>query len=206
PGVAVKVAADGEILVKGPNVMLGYYRDRKLTRESIRRGWFHTGDFGALRGYGLVLECRKDGMFKLTNGERVVSQVVENALAASPLIQYAVAVGSGKDFVAALIFPNLRALGKAARRRGYRTNGGNLLGDGRIRSIISAEVAKFSQCIGEKYARPKALILSSREPSLANGELTPTMKVVRSKVAEDYARDIEAVFCPDKFARAVIRL
>ncbi len=196
PGVSVKIADDGEILVKGPNVMIGYYRDKVRTARAFTRdGWFRTGDFGEIRSFGLVLKCRKDGMFKLSNGEMVISQVVENALAADPLIQHAVAVGGGRDYVGVLVFPNHRALGQAARRRGIRAGGAaRLVKNAKIRRLMGEAVAKASLSVGEKYARPKAVVLVAEEPSLANGELTPTMKVVKSKILEDYARDIEAIF------------
>ncbi len=211
PGVAVRIAGDGEILVKGPNVMLRYHNDPKRSANVLCGGWFHTGDYGEIRNGGLVLKCRIDGMFKLTNGEMVISQNIENTLVACPLIQYAVVVGSGRDFVGALIFPNLRALAAAARRRGIRVSGnGGLLKNARIVSLLTDEVRKASLTVGEKYARPKAFVLVSEEPSLANGELTPTMKVVKSKVLENYAGDIEAIFRTSsgdrKQKRPVVRL
>ena len=196
PGVSVKIAGDGEILVKGPNVMLGYYRDKKRTARAFTRdGWLRTGDFGEIRDWGLVLKHRKDGMFKLNNGEMVISQIVENALIADPLIQHAVAVGGGWDYVGVLVFPNHRVLAEAARRRGVPVGGvARLLKNAKGRRLMGQAVAKASLSVGEKYARPKAVVLLPEEPSLANGELTPTMKVVRSKVLADYARDIEAIF------------
>ena len=197
PGVAVRIASDGEILVKGPNVMLGYYKDPERTaRVFTPDGWLRTGDYGEIRDRGLVIKCRVDGMFKLSNGEMVISQNVENALAESPLVQYAIVVGGGHDYVGALVFPNPAAVAEAARSRGMPA-----------RELLQEELAKASRAIVEKYARPKAAVLIHGVPSLANGQLTPTMKLVRSKILADYAREIEAMFASGDNGRGeVMRL
>lgn len=183
PGVSVRVADDGEIQVKGPNVMLGYYQAPALTAEAFTSdGWFRTGDYGELAEDGLVLKCRVDGMFKLSNGEIVISQAVENALAASPLVQFAIVVGSGRDYVGALVFPNRAALAEAGASREAALG------------ALKEELAKASSAIPEKYARPKAAIIASGEPGLENGQLTPTLKLVRSKILKDYAGEIEALY------------
>ncbi|HAZ09356.1 MAG TPA: hypothetical protein DCZ01_12750 [Elusimicrobia bacterium] len=202
PGVTVRVAKDGEILVKGPNVMLGYYRDpERNARAFTRDGWLRTGDYGEIRGHGLVLKCRVDGMFKLTNGEMVIAQNVESALAESPLVQYAIVVGGGRDYVGALVFPNPEAVAEAARRRGLSVSAGSLLADERVRELIKAELVDASRAIVEKYARPKAAVLVGGVPCLANGQLTPTMKLVRSRILADYAPEIEAMFAPSDNGR-----
>lgn len=198
PGVAVRIAEDGEILVKGPNVMLGYYKDPERTAESFTPdGWLRTGDYGELGEKGLVLKCRLDGKFKLSNGEMVISQAVENALAASPLVQFAVVVGSGRDYVGALVFANRPALAEASRRRGLDPD-----------ALLNEELRSASQAIEEPYARPKAAIVANGEPGLENGQLTPSMKLVRSKILKDYAAEIEALYAPDGngAGRKVLRL
>lgn len=209
PGVSVKLASDGEILVRGPNVMLGYHKDPKRNALVIdKSGWFHTGDFGAISAHGLTLTCRKDGMFKLTTGQMVITEIVENALAASPLVQHSVAVGGGKDFVAAIVFPNIPALKSLGERLGIAKSE-NLLEDPVIHKHLREEIAKASLAVPEKYARPKAIALVGEMPSLANGELTPTMKLVKPKVFENHAATIAAIFRPDvasAAAKAVIRI
>lgn len=197
PGAAVRIAEDGEILVKGPNVMLGYFKDPERTARALTRDrWLRTGDYGEIRDHGLVLKCRVDGMFKLSNGEMVIAQNVESALAESPLVQYAIVVGGGRDYVGALVFPNPQAVAEAARRRGLSVDARSLFDDERVRGLLKEELVEASRAIVEKYARPKAAVLALGAPSLANGQLTPTMKIVRSKVLADYAGEIEAMFAP----------
>ena len=211
PGVAIRIAKDGEILVSGPNVMLGYYKDPERTARTFTEdGWLRTGDYGDIRGRDLVLKCRMDGMFKLSNGEMVIAQNVENALVESPLVQYAVAVGSGRDYVGVLVFPNPEAVAAAARKRGLRVSAGLFAQAERVRELIKEELEKASRKIAEKYARPKAAILVGGAPDLANGQLTPTMKLVRSKILEDYSLEVDAMFASrgngQDVARKVIRL
>lgn len=195
PGVSVRIAEDGEILAKGPNVMLRYYKAPELTAQAFTPdGWFRTGDYGELAEDGLVLKCRVDGMFKLTNGEIVIAQAVESALSSSPLVQFAIAVGSGRDYVAVLVFPNCGAFAEAARRRGLRPPAAAPWQDETLRGLLKEELAKAALAIPEKYARPKAAIVAGGEPGLENGQLTPTLKLVRSKILKDYAAEIEALY------------
>ncbi|MBI4063233.1 MAG: AMP-binding protein [Elusimicrobia bacterium] len=198
PGVEVKLACNGEILVRGPNVMLGYHKDPALNSKVLEPdGWFHTGDFGEISEDGLVLKCRLDGMFKLTTGQMVISQAVENALIANPLIKYAVVFGSGESFVGAVVFPDKNALSvKETARKDIPALEDDGLDDGKIKKILKLEVEKACAVVPEKYARPQAFIVAKEEPSLANGQLTPTMKIVRSKVMENYAPYIKAIFNP----------
>ena len=210
PGTEVKLASNGEILVRGPNVMLGYHKDPKRTSAVLDpAGWFHTGDFGAIVRGGLMLQGRIDGMFKLTTGQMVLSQNVENALCSSPLIQYAVALGNGKDYVGVVVYPNFRALSEFAREQGLRVADGSLLRHPAVRRRIEEEVRRASTAIPEKYARPKAFVVAHEEPNFSNGEITPTLKVVKSKVIENYAPMVRAIFKPGAQSRAtreVIRL
>ncbi|MBI4387270.1 MAG: AMP-binding protein [Elusimicrobia bacterium] len=210
PGVEIKLASNGEILVRGPNVMLGYHKDPKRTSAVLDpAGWFHTGDFGTITRRGLMLKGRIDGMFKLTTGQMVISQNVESALCSSPLIEYAVALGNGKDYVGAVVYPNFHNLEHFASERGLRVSGGHLLSHPAIRRRLQDEVRRAASAIPEKYARPKAFVVAREEPNFRNGEITPTLKVVRSKVVENYAPMVRAIFKPGVQSRAtreVIRL
>ncbi|MBI4055393.1 MAG: long-chain fatty acid--CoA ligase [Elusimicrobia bacterium] len=198
PGDEVKLTPLGEILVRGPNVMLGYHKDPDLTSRVLEPdGWFHTGDFGEISPDGLVLKCRMDGMFKLTTGQMVISQDVENALIASPLVKHAIVFGSGESFVGAVLFPAFPVLRQAARDLGIAPSTDSLLlKQPRIRQMLRSQVQKAAQSVPEKYARPKAFILAEEEPSLKNGELTPTLKVVKPRVLKNYAPLIRAIFDP----------
>ncbi len=182
PGVRVRVAADGEILVKGPNVMKGYFREPALTRAAFdRRGWFRTGDLGAVMPEGLRIICRRDGVFKLLNGEKVASMPVEEALTlGSGRIQHAVAVGEGRDFTALLLFP---ASGDIPPED--------------LRTEVEAAVRPWAST----YAEVKAAAVVPRELSLAEGELTPTLKVVRRRVIQRCAEWLEAIYRPRRHPR-----
>ncbi|MBI4346282.1 MAG: AMP-binding protein [Elusimicrobia bacterium] len=202
PGTAVRVADDGEIQVKGPNVMLGYYKEAERTRRAFTEDrWLKTGDYGELSEKGLVLKCRHDGMFKLSNGEMVISQTVELALASSPLVQYALVVGSGRDHVGALVFPNVRELFKEMARRGLRPGPCAPWGGEGVSELIAAELDRVLLDVPEKYARPTKVVLVCGEPSLDNRQLTPTMKLVRSKLLEDYAPEAAGLFAAGEFGR-----
>lgn len=210
PGTEVKIAANGEILVRGPNVMLGYHKDPKRTSAVLDpAGWFHTGDFGTITRGGLMLQGRIDGMFKLTTGQMVLSQNVESALCSSPFIQYAVALGSGMDYVGAVVYPNFRILERFASERRLRVPHGRLGHHPAVRRRLEDEVRRAAAAIPEKYARPRAFVVAHEEPTFRNGEITPTLKVVRSKVVERYAPMVRAIFKPGSRSRAtreVIRL
>jgi long-subunit acyl-CoA synthetase (AMP-forming) len=184
PGVRVRVAPDGEILVKGPNVMKGYYRERALTRAAFdSRGWFRTGDLGAVMPEGLRILCRRDGVLKLLNGEKVASMPIEEALALSSLrIQHAVAVGHGRGFVAVLLFPDPELL-PALRQGGVKAFAG-------LERGLLAALAPFRNTYGE--VRAAAVI--PRELSVSDGELTPTLKVVRNAVIERCGEWLEAIY------------
>ncbi|MBI4425578.1 MAG: AMP-binding protein [Elusimicrobia bacterium] len=201
PGVRVKLAEDGEILVQGPNVMLGYFRDAKRTSRAVDpMGWFHTGDFGELGEGGLVLKGRMDGLFKLISGQMVVSQEVESALVSSPLISFAAVYGSGEDFVGAVIFPSVKEVSRAARARGIEApaQAPELLRHPRVRELLKHEIKRACSSIGAKYQRPKAFVVAREEPSLRNGEITPTLKIVKPKVAQDYEAQFRAMFKPEE--------
>jgi long-chain acyl-CoA synthetase len=183
PGVRIRVASDGEILVKGPNVMRRYFREPALTRAAFdARGWFRTGDLGAVMPEGLRIICRRDGVLKLLNGEKVASMPIEEALALSSLrVQHAVAVGHGRGFVAVLLFPDPELL-PALRKGGAGAFPG--LGRG-----LPAALAPFRSTYGEV----RAAAVVPRELSVSEGELTPTLKVVRSAVIERCGEWLEAI-------------
>jgi long-subunit acyl-CoA synthetase (AMP-forming) len=197
PGVEVLVTEDREILVRGPNVMAGYYKDDERTNHAIDEyGWFHTGDLGEITPMGLKIICRLDGLFKLSNGEKVSSMLVENTLTAtSRFIEQAVAVGMGKEFIGALIFPNIRNLESWAKENGKATPlDGGFFKSAEVRSLFREEVAAQNEKLGANYLKVKAFAVLPRELTLERGELTPSMKVVRSRVLEQHEDVVKALF------------
>ena len=199
PGVKIKLSDDGEILVKGPNVMRGYYNaEPENSRAFTSDAWFRTGDLGQLADAGLRILGRRDGVFKLLNAEKVFAAQIEMALIeGSQYIEQAVVVGSGHDYVTALLYPNRRALEEWCREQGLAIS--NELDHGSvsdIRRLFAKEVDRINQEIAGRYQRIRKFIIISRALSLEAGELTPTSKVVRHKVIENNRELIEAVYKP----------
>ncbi len=197
PGVEVLVAEDKEILVRGPNVMKGYYKDQERTRQSLDRyGWLHTGDLGEITPLGLRIICRVDGLFKLNNGEKVSSMLIENNLtAASRYIEQAVAVGMGRDFIASLLFPNFRNLEMWARKKGLKGKvGKDFCRTSAVRELFREEVETGNAKMDARYLRVRAFSIVPRELTIENGDLTPSMKVVRRNVMEQHRSTIKAIY------------
>lgn len=194
PGVKIRIDSDQEILVKGPNVMSGYLDDEEATSRVLDDdGWFHTGDLGEFTAEGLRLFGRKDGAFKLTTGEKVHPQRVENILVnESPFINQAVAFGSGKDYVCALLYPDFSRLREWAHEQGLPED--NLVNHPRVRELYVAELSRINPMIAVKYQRVRRAMVVESEPSLEAGELTPSGKIVRKSVLNNHKRNVEALF------------
>jgi long-subunit acyl-CoA synthetase (AMP-forming) len=194
PGVRVRIDSDQEILVKGPNVMEGYLDDEEATAHVIDEdGWFHSGDLGEFTKEGLRIFGRKDGAFKLTTGEKVHPQRIENVLVnESPYINLALVLGSGKDYVAAVVFPAMTLLREWAEQRGVASK--NLVEAPAVKELLADELARVSRQIEVKYQRVRRAVLIAEEPSLTNGELTPSGKVVRRAVMDHHADKIAELF------------
>ncbi|MHC4107026.1 MAG: AMP-binding protein [Planctomycetota bacterium] len=197
PGVSVRIDRDQEILVKGSNVMQGYLDDVEATSHVIdEEGWFHTGDLGEFTKDGLRIFGRKDGTFKLTTGEKVHPQRIESTLVnESPYIGTALVVGNGKDFVGALIYPDFARLRDWTEREGVTAE--HLTDHPAVRELYASEIQRINPLIDVKFQRVKRAVLADRDPSLENGELTPTAKIVRQKVCDVYSHELEAMFEPD---------
>jgi long-chain acyl-CoA synthetase len=142
PGVEVRIADDGEILVRGPNVMKGYFRNEEATREVLRDGWFHTGDVGHLDADGfLVITDRKKEILKTSGGKMVAPQPIENLLKCDPFISQAVLIGDRRKFISALIAPDPRRLAAYAKKKSIPyTDAYELLSDPRILEL-------YRQCV-----------------------------------------------------------
>jgi long-subunit acyl-CoA synthetase (AMP-forming) len=197
PGVSVRIGSDQEVLVKGPNVMEGYLDDEEATAHVIDRdGWLHTGDLGEFTRTGLRILGRKDGAFKLTTGEMVHPQRVETVLVnESAYIGAAVVIGSGRDYVGALIFPELTRLRQWAREQGVPDDGA-LTEHPAVRELFVSELERVNPHVEPKYQRVRRAVLAGREPLLERGELTPSSKIVRKAVLEAFRAGVEAMFEP----------
>ncbi len=203
PGVSIRIDDGQEILVRGPNVMSGYLDDEEATAYVLTAdGWFKTGDLGEFSKNGLRVLGRKDGAFKLTTGEKVHPQRLETVLVnESHFISQAVALGSGKDFVAALVYPAMSALTQWAAEQGIETD--DLLSDPEVRALMGAEVGRLNALIEVKFQRIHRVILTDREPTLANGELTPSGKLVRKTVIANHKTVLDDLFADASSDRVI---
>ena len=195
PGVEVRIADDGEILVRGPNVMQGYFGRPEETREAIRYGWFATGDIGRLDedGYLLITDRKKD-LLITSGGKNVAPQPIENALRASRYIASAVLVGDRRNFISALIVPDFEALARAGAERGFGDlPPGELVRRPEVLDLIATEIDAATSGLAS-YEKVKRFTLLEHDLTIDAGELTPTFKVRRRIVAERYRAEIEAMY------------
>jgi long-chain acyl-CoA synthetase len=187
-GVEIKIAEDGEILARGPNIMLGYYKKPEATAAAIDPdGWFHTGDVGHIDADGyLYITDRKKDILVLANGKNVAPQPIENLLKQSELVQEAVVYGDGMSAPVALIVPNIDALRAFAKQEGIEANGDALLNHDAIQRRFRQELERVNRELAD-FQRIKGFRLISKPFTIETGELTPTLKVKRRVVAEKYA-------------------
>ncbi len=195
PGVEVRIADDGEILVRGPNVMQGYFRDEKATREALRDGWFLTGDIGHMDSDGfLIITDRKKEILKTSGGKMVAPQPIENLLKCDPFISQAVLIGDRRKFVSALIAPDPQRLAAYAKEHGIAcTDAVELRDDPRIVELYRQRVASRMEGLSN-FEKVKKFRLLPRELSMEEGELTPTLKTKRRVVEEKFADLIESMY------------
>ncbi len=190
----VKIAEDGEILTKGPNVMIGYYKDKERTDEVLKDGWFHTGDIGEVKDGFLRITDRKKEMFKTSGGKYVAPQLIENALKASHLIEQAMVVGEGRKFPAVLIVPSIDGLHEWCRRKEITyTTDEAMLQKERIIKRIWKDVERTNANFG-KWEQVKKMTLLPEPFTVEGGELTPTLKLKRKAIKAKYDKDIEAFY------------
>ncbi len=194
-GVDLRIAPDGEILARGPNVMLGYYKQEAETREAMEGGWFHTGDIGQFDADGfLFITDRKKDLIVTAGGKNVAPQPIESLLVRNRFIAAAVVVGERRRFVAALIVPDFAALEAYARENGIPFRGrADLCAREDIRSFVLAEVNRSTPDLAS-YERIKKIALLDRDFDLAAGEITPTLKVRRRIVEERYRDLIDSLY------------
>lgn len=185
--VEVKIAEDGEILVKGPNVMLGYYKDKEKTDEVINNGYFYTGDIGHIDEDGfLKITDRKKEMFKTSGGKYVAPQLLENRFKQSRFIEQIMVIGEGQKMPAALIQPNFEFLQDWAKKKNidYTTHK-DLIANDRVQNRIQKEVDEANESFA-KWEKIKTFRLTQDAWTVEGGHLTPTMKLKRKVIKEIY--------------------
>ena len=195
PGVEVRIAEDGEILVRGPNVMLGYYNKPEESAAVLRGGWFHTGDVGALDPDGyLAITDRKKDLLVTSGGKKIAPQPIEAVLKKSPLIAEVVVLGDRRRFASALIIPEFKQLERRLQDLGRPPGDRESLV---VREDVVALYKDVVDAVNEElsqFERIKRFRLLPREFTIESGELTPTLKVRRRNVEQNWGAEIEKLY------------
>ena len=200
PGVEVKIAEDGEILTKGPNLMMGYYHQPELTAEVIDKdGWFHTGDIGILdEGKYLKITDRKKEIFKLTGGKYIAPQMIENKLKESMFIDQVIVIGDHEKFASALISPNFEYLHDwCAEHLILFKDNAELIIHPKVQGEFLSEVKEINKTLGQ-HEEIKRFRLVADSWSAQTGELSQTLKLKRKVIEAKYKGLIEEIFAPSR--------
>ena len=194
PGCEVRIAEDGEILVKGPNVFQGYYKNEQATRETIVDGWLHTGDLGSIDDDGFItITGRKKDIIITAGGKNITPANLESEIKQHPLVSQCVVVGDRKPYLVALVTLDPEEAVAYASEHGLPQDPAQLAGNGEVRAAIEAHLAK----VNEKFARVeqvKKIAILPEDLSQEGGELTPTLKVKRAVVADKHQGEIERLY------------
>jgi long-chain acyl-CoA synthetase len=194
--VEVKIASDGEILCKGPNVMMGYYKDEKLTSEVIVNGYFHTGDIGEVDNEGfLKITDRKKEMFKTSGGKYIAPQLLENAMKQSRFIEQIMVIGDGQKMPAAFIQPSFEFLKEWAKLHSVEIGNTNeeIITNSKVIDRIQQEVDTINEKFGN-WEKIKRFELTPDLWTIPSGHLTPTMKLKRKVILEKYHGLFEKIY------------
>jgi long-chain acyl-CoA synthetase len=194
PGCEVRIADDGEILVKGPNVFQGYYKNDEATRETIVDGWLHTGDIGEMDAEGFIkITGRKKDIIITAGGKNITPANLENEIKQHPLVSQCVVVGDRRPYLVALVTLDPEEVVAYAKEHDLPEDVEQLSANGEIRKAVEDHVAT----INEKFARVeqvKKIAILPRDLSQEAGELTPTLKVKRAVVASKHEPEIEQLY------------
>ncbi len=195
PGVELRIAEDGEILARGPNVMMGYYKNEAETREVMKDGWLHTGDIGRFDADEfLTITDRKKDIIVTSGGKNIAPQPIESLIQSSPFIANAVVVGSTRRFISALIVPDFDKLESQARAQGIPfKDRADLCRRTELIDFLLNEVNRVTPDLAP-YERVKRIAVLDRDFDIGADEITPTLKVKRNIVEQKYADLIEAMY------------
>ncbi len=194
PGCEIRIAEDGEILVKGPNVFQGYYKNDEATRETIVNGWLHTGDLGSIDADGFItITGRKKDIIITAGGKNITPANLESEIKQHPLVSQCVVVGDRRPYLVALVTLDPEEASAYAKEHALPEDPAQLAANGDVREAIEAHLAK----VNEKFARVeqvKKIAILPEDLSQENGELTPTLKVKRAVVADKHEHEIEQLY------------
>jgi len=191
PGVDVKIADDGEIKVKGPNVFLGYFKDPEATADALQDGWLCSGDLGRFDEEGFLhITGRKKDIIITAGGKNITPKNIESGIKNHPLVHEAVVIGDRRKYLTALISPDDEALAGWLKERGLRGAAHEL-------DEVHDSIWETVERVNSKLARVeqiKKIKVLPRALSIEDDELTPTLKVKRAKVNEHFADEIESLY------------
>ncbi|TNE52977.1 MAG: long-chain fatty acid--CoA ligase [Bacteroidetes bacterium] len=196
--VKVKIAKDGEILVKGPNVMMGYYKKPDKTDEAIDpKGWFHTGDIGEMvEDKFLKITDRKKEIFKTSGGKFIIPQAMENKFKESRFIEQIMVIGENQKFPAALIIPNFEFVKEWSKRKGHQLeelSNEQLINEEKVLQRMQKEVDSFNELYGN-WEKIKKFKLLPHEFTIETDELTPTLKLKRKVILKKYEHLVNEIY------------
>ncbi len=194
-GIEVKIDADGEILTRGPHVMQGYLNKPEATREAIdAEGWFHTGDIGVLEDDFIRITDRKKDLIVTAGGKKIAPQPIENLVKTNKYVSQAVMIGDRRKYPVLLVVPNTDQLQKwASGRNIVFTDPSQLLAMPAVHDMLEKEVRDTLLGLAS-FETPKRIALLGREPSIENGELTPTLKIKRRAIEANYRDLIDSLY------------
>jgi long-chain acyl-CoA synthetase len=194
-GVEVKIAQDGEILVRGGNVMQGYFKRPVATAEAFEDGWFKTGDAGSLDGEGrLTITDRLKDLMKTSSGKYIAPQQIEVLLEGDPFLEQVCVVGDGRRFISALVVPVFPVLEAFAKARGIPSSArADLCKKPEILALFRERIDARTKDLA-RHEQVKKFVLLLEPFTVEGGDLTPTLKVRRRGISEKYARLIESLY------------
>ncbi|AWH85550.1 long-chain fatty acid--CoA ligase [Flavobacterium album] len=194
-GVEVKIAEDGEILCKGPNVMMGYLNDQEKTDEVLKDGYFHTGDIGIIDSDGfLKITDRKKEMFKTSGGKYIAPQLIENAMKQSRFIEQIMVIGDGEKMPAAFIQPDFEFVKQWASRKGLNLADNKAIAESKeVKERMQEEVESVNKRFGH-WEQVKKFEITPDVWSVDGGEMTPTLKLKRKAIKEKYQKLYDKIY------------
>jgi long-chain acyl-CoA synthetase len=196
PGIDVKIADDGEILVRGPNVFLGYFKDPEATKECLIDGWLHSGDLGEFDREGfLFITGRKKEIIITAGGKNIAPKNIEAAIKNDELVAEAVVIGDRRKFLSVLITVDEAAV----QRLGIHEKAHE---SAKVRDLLQRRIDEVNRDLA-RVEQVKKFVVLPRQFSIDAGELTPTLKIKRKKVAEIWSKEIEAMYAEEAGASAL---
>jgi len=193
--VEIKIAPDGELLVRGPSIFKGYWRMPEETANAFEEGWFKTGDIASLDADGfLSITDRKKDLIKTSGGKFIAPQPIENSLKANLLVTEAALLGDKRKFPAVLIVPNFAELEEWAQHHGVKfSSHKELVKSPHVQSLYEGIVEELNRNLAQ-YEKLKKVLVIHAELSIADGTLTPSMKLRRRHLEERYRKEIDALY------------